>query len=230
MTFRSTRGLAVLGVVLLTGGVLAACGGSSPSSTTSSSSSSSTAPAPAVAGGAANFAARRTQLEACLKRYHVSLPAFAGGAGGGFRRFGATGATGRRFFGATGATGRRFFGATGATGRFPVPAAGGAFASNPKLAAALAKCGGGFGGFAGGGRFGASGGAGAFNPTSTAERTAITAYAACMKTHHVDLPTPNFSGGAPVFGTKVNRSAAAFVAANATCKSLLGSLASGSAS
>jgi hypothetical protein len=83
-------------------------------------------------------AGRRTAPAACLKKYGVTLPIARGGTGRSrFGASGASGASGRS--GSTGARGRCFFG-------------GGAFAGNPKFAAAFAKCGGGLGG-----RFGGTG-------------------------------------------------------------------------
>jgi len=213
---RRKRAFAVLGVAILAAAVLAACGGSSPTTTTSTSSSaaagaapSTSAPAPAAGG---QFTAARAKLAACLKKYGVTLPSFAGGAG--------------RFRGATGGAGafRRRLGASGArgfpgTGRFPGGAGG--FASNPAYAKAFAACGG-FAGFGGGGRFGASGASGAPNPATNARyRAEIVSYAACMKTNGVTLPKPNFSGNGFVFGTTVNQRTSAFVAANAKCRSLI---------
>jgi hypothetical protein len=222
---RSKRAIAVLGVAILAAAVLAACGGSSSTTTTTTSSSAAANAAPSSSAGAAPTtasaaAARRTKLAACLKKYDVTLPSFAGGAG---RFGGATGGAGafRRRFGATGATGaRRFLGATGAGG-FPATGRPGGFAgSSPALAKALAKCGG-VAGF-GGGRFGASGASGALNPATNAQyRAEILSYSACMKTNGVTLPKPNFSGKGFVFGTTVNQHATAFVAANKKCKSLI---------
>ena len=143
----------------------------------------------------------------------MTLPSF-GGAGASGRRFpfGATGATGRRFpFGATGASGRRggfFGGGSGASG----------FASNPKLAQALQKCGG-LGGVGGFGRFGATGRTGAFN-FSTRIRTELTSFVACMKKHGETLPAPNLSGTSSIFGS-VNQTTTRFKAAYAQCKGIL---------
>ena len=196
------RGLTVLGTALLVAIALAACGGggSSSTSTTSSKASATNAAAaqgPTSATGATGSAlARRTALAACLKNYGVTLPSFGG-------RFGGTGASGRRFaFGATGASGR--------AGGFP---GGGGFASNPKLAQALQKC----GGLGGSGGFGATGRAGAF---STGIRTELTSFVACMKKHGETLPTPNLSGTGSVFGN-VNQTTAAFKTAYTQCKGIL---------
>ena len=221
----SKRAIAVLGVAILAAAVLAACGGSSPTTTTTTSSSAAASAAPSTSAGApapaaaGQFAAERSKLATCLKKYGVTLPSFAGAgrfagatAGGGAfrRRFGATGATGpRRFFGATGARG--FPGA----GRFP---AGGGFASNPAFAKAFAACGG--AAAFGGGRFGATGPSGVVrNPATNPQyRAEIISYAACMKTNGVTLPKPNFSGHGFVFGTSVNQKSPAFIAANAKCQ------------
>jgi hypothetical protein len=229
MNPRRTRVLALIGAGLAVTVLVAACGGSSPTSTTSSTSSAAAAATPAAGtpagtppGGAGAFSARRAALVACLKKYGVTLP---GGAGLGARRFGASGPGGAfRRFGATGATGAfRRFGASGAAGLPGAAPAGGfagRFAANPKFAAAIAKCGG-FGG-AFGERFGvgAPGATGAAGVSQT-YRAAVLRYAACMKNNGVTLPTPNFSGSGSIFGTKVNQTSPAFVAANAKCRSLV---------
>jgi hypothetical protein len=225
----TARGLPVLGAAALVAIALAACGGGGSTTTsTTSKAPAAKAAAPQGATSAGGAPASRTALVACLKKYGVKLPSFGGpgGAGGRFG-FGATGATGRRFgFGASGATGRRFgFGATGATGRrlgfgatgargrggFP----GGGFASNPKLAQALQKCGGFGGGF--GGAVGSGGRTGAF---STQSRTELTSFVACMKKHGETLPNPNLSGSGSVFGN-VNQTTASFKTAYAQCKGIL---------
>jgi len=215
----TARGLTVLASAVLVAVALAACGGGGSSSTSTTSSKASATNAAdthgstSATGATGSALARRTALAACLKKYGVTLPSFAGrfGAAGG------TGASGRRFpFGATGASGRPG-GFPGAGGGFP--GAGGGFASNPKLAQALQKCGG-FGGFGGGfGRFGATGrtGAGAF---STRIRAELTSFVACMKKHGETLPTPNLSGTGSVFGT-VNQTTATFKTAYAQCKGIL---------
>jgi hypothetical protein len=226
----TARGLTVLGSALLVAIAIAACGGGGSSSTTTTSSTAAAANSADTQGstGATGSAlARRTALAACLKNYGVTLPSFGGrfgatGASGRRFPFGATGASGRRFaFGATGASGRRFaFGATGASGRAGgffggrgFPGAGG-FASNPKLAQALQKCGG-FGGFGGVGATGRAGGA-----FSAGIRTELTSFVACMKKHGETLPTPNLSGTGSVFGN-VNQTTAAFKSAYTQCKGIL---------
>jgi hypothetical protein len=205
------RGLAALATFLVIVLALSACGGSSSPSTTTAAAkvnaTGSSGPAGGAPGGAtgAAGAARRVALAACLKKYGVTLPTARVGAGRS--RFGASGAsgpTGR--FGATGARGRGFLG-------------GGAFAANPKFAAALAKCGGAFGG-----RFGAAGRAGGapgFNVASAQDRAEVTSFVACMKSNGVVLPTPNFSGTGSVFGTGVNRTTAAYRTAYAKCQGRL---------
>ncbi len=78
--------------------------------------------------------------------------------------------------------------------------------------AALKKCGGGRG-FAGRG-------AGRFN--SPAYRTALAAFAECMRQNGVALPVPNTSGTGPVFDTKgINTASPQFTAARSKCQSKL---------
>ena len=188
----------VLGAAILVAIALAACGGGGSSSTSTTSSKASATNAAATTGGTGSTAARRTALAACLKKYGVTLPSFGA--------TGATGASGRRF--PLGASGRRGpFGASGASGRF----GGGGFASNPKLAQALQKCGG------GSGRFGATGRTGA---VSTRIRTELTSFVACMKKNGETLPTPNLSGTGSVFGN-VSQTTATFKTAYAQCKGIL---------
>jgi hypothetical protein len=50
----------------------------------------------------------------------------------------------------------------------------------------------------------------------------VTKYAACVRRHGFDLPTPNFSGKGPVFNTsQVDTTSPKFVAASRPCQSLL---------
>ena len=227
----TARGLAVPATAVLVAIAIAACGGSgSPSTSTTSSktpaaNSADTQGTTSATGATGSALARRTALTICLKKYGVTLPSFRGrfgGTGATGRRFGATGATGRRF-GATGGTGRRFaFGATGASGRpGGFPGGGGGFASNPKLAQALQKCGG-FGGFGaggfGGGRFGATGPAAL---GGAAIRAQLATFVSCMKGKGIKLPTPNLSGTGSVFGSSVNTKTSAFRTAFAGCQSTL---------
>jgi hypothetical protein len=215
----------VAGIALLTAIAIAACGGGGSASTTSTSSSASAAAATppstgasGATGGTGAFAARRQALETCLKKAGVTLPN---------RPFGATGASGRFRFGATGATGARgrdrFFGATGASGPrgrgfFGGGAGRGLLGGNSKLATAFRKC----LSTVGGSGFGGTGRRpGFFVAQNSRQRQAIVAYAACMKTHGVTLPAPNFSRSGSVFGTTVNRNSTAFRDANASCLHLL---------
>ena len=195
------RGLAALATVVAIALALSACGGSSsPSSTTAAdnvNATGSSGPAAGAPGGAtgAAGAARRSALATCLKKYGVTLPSFGA--------TGASGASGRHFpFGATGASGRPAGGFPGGGGR--------GFASNPKLAQALQKCGG-LGGFGATGRTGA---------VSTRIRTELTSFVACMKKHGETLPTPNLSGTGSVFGN-VSQTTATFKTAYAQCKGIL---------
>jgi hypothetical protein len=76
--------------------------------------------------------------------------------------------------------------------------------------AALKKCGG--GDFATGNR----------RLHSPAYRDALTAYATCMKSNGVKLPTPNTSGKGPVFNsTGIDTNSLRFKAAAAKCRSVL---------
>jgi hypothetical protein len=206
------RSLAALATILAVVLALSACGGSaSPSSTTAAAQVN---PTGASGPGGSAASSRRTALAACLKKYGVTLP--TGRVGSGRPRFGASGAsgpTGR--FGATGARGRGFFG-------------GGAFAGNPKFAAAFAKCGGAFGARFGAGR--RAGSAPGFNVASAQDRAEVTSFVACMKSNGVALPAPNFSGTGSVFGTSVNRTTAAYRAGYAKCQGLLRFLAPAAAS
>ncbi len=86
------------------------------------------------------------------------------------------------------------------------PALPGGGASSAQLRAALQKC-----GAAGGGPAG-SGGPG--------QATALTKFAACMRSHGINLPTPNTSGSGPVFNTQgLDTTSTAFRAAEAKCSS-----------
>jgi hypothetical protein len=213
---RSARGLAVVGVALLTAVLIAACGGGGSSNSSSSSSSdSAAAKAPAAGGSVASGFAKEA---ACLKKYGVTLPSFAGrrlgatgGAGFGGGRFGATG----RF----GAPPGGFRGATGGRGVLGGGGAGGFLSGNSKFAQAAKKCGltGGFGG-----RFGATGATGAPTAISAADRAEVTRFISCMNTNRVKLPAPNFSGRGSVFNVaNVNTHSTAFTAAYAKCKSII---------
>jgi hypothetical protein len=99
---------------------------------------------------------------------------------------------------------------------------GGGTTNGPKLPAgvtraryeaAIKKCGGldGRGGFAGG--------AGA-RFSSPAAKQALAKFAACLRTHGVNVPEPNTSGKGPVFNTKgLNTSSAKFAIAESKCRS-----------
>jgi len=81
-----------------------------------------------------------------------------------------------------------------------------------QLQAALRKC--------GGGRGFARPGTGRFN--SPAFRTALSAFAACMRQNGIALPAPNTSGTGPVFNTKgIDTASAQFTAARTRCQSKL---------
>jgi hypothetical protein len=91
--------------------------------------------------------------------------------------------------------------------------------SRAQFEAATKKCGG--ANFARGGRA-------RNNPART---SALTAFAACMRTNGVNLPAPNTSGKGPVFNTSgLNTNSAQFKGAQAKCASALqGALAGGRA-
>jgi len=157
--------------------VLAACGSSSSSSSSKSTTS---------ATGTGSFAARRAQIQACLKKQGITPPARpqggppGGGAGAG----------------------------TGLGGLFGGGPPGGR--GNPKMRAALRKCG---INFAGGRR--------RFFSTP-AGKQALNSFVACVRKNGYNLPDPNTSGNGPVFDpTKVNRNDPKLIVAAAKCRYLL---------
>ena len=194
------RSAGAIAMALTVAVVVSACGSSSTPKTKTPVASSSSAPVGAT--GSSTFAARRAALTACLAKQGITLPAGAGLGGGG--RFGASGASGFR--------GR--FGASGASGF------GGASAS--KYAKAIAACGGfGGGGFGGGGGGGfARPGGGGFSASSSADRTDVTNFVACVRKNGFDLPNPNFSSKSGVF-PRADETNPKFLAASVKCQSLL---------
>lgn len=132
-------------------------------------------------------ASGRAQIQACLKKQGVTLPQRPKGAppagGGGF-----------------------FFG--GGTGNAQRPSG---FRSDPKVAAALRKCGVNL-------QVRRSG-----NPRNSARfKQALNKFVACMKRNGYALPKPNTSGRGPVFdASKVNRNDPKFKSAAAKCQTLL---------
>jgi hypothetical protein len=80
--------------------------------------------------------------------------------------------------------------------------------SRAQFQAAIAKCGG--GAFAGRGS----------RLKSPAYLAALTKFAACMREHGVNVPTPNTSGSGPIFSTKgIDTASAQFRAAELKCRS-----------
>jgi hypothetical protein len=207
------RSAGAIAMALTVAVVVSACGSSSTPKTKTPVASSSSAPVGAT--GSSTFAARRAALTACLAKQGITLPAGAGLGGGG--RFGASGASGfRGRFGASGASGfRGRFGASGASGF------GGSSAS--KYAKAIAACGGfgggGFGGGGGGGGFARPGGGG-FSASSSADRTDVTNFVACVRKNGFDLPNPNFNSKSGVF-PRADETNPKFLAASVKCQSLL---------
>jgi hypothetical protein len=176
---------------------IAACGGSSPSKNTSASASSSSTSASnsdagATGGGPQRFAAMRS----CLQKEGIALPQRPAG--------------------------QRLHYGTPHRGRFFDPGAPGFAARHlpkgvnaEKLAAAIKKCGG--GSFAGHG----FGGRGRFFDSGRA-KTALPAFAACMRENGLKLPAPNTSGKGPVFDTKgIDTGSTQFKNAYAKCASKL---------
>jgi hypothetical protein len=177
---------------------IAACGGSSSKNalangaTTSASSSTSTT---GPAGGPARFAA----LRSCLQKEGITLPE-------------------RKAF-------QHSHTAPGEPPRGGFLGGGGGFGrhlpkgvSAEKLQSALKKCG---GGFPGGSRGGFHGGRDGFF-RSAKVKTALMAFAACMRENDVKLPAPNTAGGGPVFDTKgINTSSTQFKNAVQKCHSRL---------
>jgi hypothetical protein len=166
---------------------LAACGGSSNGATTSGQANVSPASSSTGTAGGGRFAALRT----CLQKQGITLPNRP-------RPQGGTRAPGAGLF----------FGGGGGAGA----AAGAArFQNNPKLRAAMQKCG-----------FTPGQGAGARPRNSARFKQAITSFVACMKQNGVTLPAPNLSGAGPVFNrSQVNTSDPKFTAAANKCQSLL---------
>jgi hypothetical protein len=194
---------AVLLVLLLACLGLAACGGSSSSSSTSASASATTASTGAAGTGATGAGASRFKaLRECLQQNGITLPQRTTGQN------------------------RHRPGGPGGAGGF---LGGGAGAGGPKLPsgvtraqyqAAIKKC--------GGGAFPGGAAARLKNPTYLA---ALTKFAACMRKNGVNVPTPNTSGGGPIFDTKgINTASSQFRTAGSKCRSdLLGAFLRGGA-
>ncbi|HEY2316775.1 MAG TPA: hypothetical protein VGH67_00625 [Solirubrobacteraceae bacterium] len=160
----------------------------SSSNTGSSTSTSTSASAAGAAGGASSAA--RSKLVACLKAHGVTLPARPAGA----RRRPQGG------YGGYGGGAPGFFFGGGGSNRSGAPGAG-RFA-NPKFRAALQAC--------GAGRFP--------QRRATPNKAAVTKFAACVKQHGYNLPSPNFSGKGPVFPAAIARNKT-FQAAAKACAS-----------
>jgi hypothetical protein len=176
--------LMMLGVLALAA-VAAGCGSSS--GPTSSAAGASTTP---------NFrtAAGRAQIAACLKKQGVTLPQRPRGA----PPAGGPGPGGGGFL----------FGGAGGAGAGQRPRG---FRADPKVAAALRKCGvsGKVRRFAGG-------------PNGGRFKQTLSKFVACMKKNGYALPKPNTSGNGPVFDpSKVNRNDPKFKSAAQKCQSLL---------
>jgi hypothetical protein len=173
--------------------LLAACG----SATSSSSSSSSSGSAGAAASTGVGTAAGRSKLVACLKQHGVTLPSRPGG----FRRLHPrSGSSGNQTPPAGGSGGGGFFGGGSGGG-----GSGGRFRANPKFQAAFKACGADFP-------------ARRFNFAN--RRVAVDNFVKCVRQHGYDLPTPNLSGGGPVFPRSIE-SNKKFEAAARSCASLL---------
>lgn len=145
----------------------------------SSGSSSSKSTTTATTASASG---RRAQIQNCLKQQGVTLPQRPAGGPppGGPRGFG---------FGGGGAGGGRF--------------------ANPKVRAALQKC-------------GITARPGGFGRNSPAFRAALTKFASCMSSNGYPLPAPNFSGTGPIFRTgKINQNDPKFRSAYAKCRTTL---------
>jgi hypothetical protein len=195
-TTRISTAMATAALVLLLACLgLAACGGSSKSSSTSANAASTTS------GGAAGTS--------------------TGPSGEGTTGHGAAGQGPTRFKAL-----RECLQKNGITPPKPVPGqrgpggrggflGGGTGLKLPngvtraQYEAAFKKC--------GGGAFAGRGGARIKSP---AFEQALTKFAACMREHGVNVPTPNTSGNGPIFDTKgLNTSSAQFRAAEAKCSS-----------
>lgn len=173
---KRTRSAGVLAACALASIGIAACGGGS-SKNASANGATSTSTSTSTTGSAAG-AARFAAMRSCLQKEGITLPqrqAF------------------RHSHGGAGAQGGGFPGGGGGFGRH-LPKG----VSAEKLQSALKKCGGNFPGGFHGGFHGGRGGV--FK--SAKDKTALTAFAACMRENGVKLPAPNTSGQGPVFDTK----------------------------
>ncbi len=165
---------------------LAACGGSSGSTSSTAAASvpasGASGPGGAGGGGSGRFAA----LRQCLAKQGITLPQRPAGT----RPPGGGGLLGG--------------------GGFRAGGGAGAFANNPKLRAAMQKC-----GFTGGVRGGGGFRQRLSNPTVVA---ALNTFVTCMRSNGVNLPAANTSGTGPVFNTNgINTTSAAFKTAYAKC-------------
>ena len=192
-------------IVLLACLGLAACGSSSGSSTTSASSSSSaSATTPGSTGATGAGATRFKALRECLQQNGITLPQRTTGQN-------------RHRPGGPGGAGGFLGGGAGAGAGGPKLPSG---VTRAQYQAAIKKC--------GGGAFPGGAAARLKNPTYLA---ALTRFAACMRKNGVNVPTPNTSGGGPIFDTKgINTASSQFRTAGSKCRSdLLGAFRRGGA-
>jgi hypothetical protein len=164
--------------------VLTACGSSSSSTTTSTGTT-------ATGTASAGSAQQRAAIQACLKKAGISIPSRPAGSTSTTPRTSSTPRSGGLF-----------------------RSGGGALASNPKVRAALQKCGLSFGRRR----------AGSSQVSNPAYQRSVNNYVACVRKNGYNLPTPNFSGNGPVFNaSQVNRNDPKFKAVSAKCQQLLNS-------
>ncbi len=204
---------AALGLVLV-GLLLAACGGTSASSTKSATASASASPASAAGGSSASrtgVAGGSGTPSSTTRRPSRTQPPGGSrtGAQGGVAR-GARTSTLRECLAKNGITlgprtrGRgRARGLLGRGGALQLPKG----TSRAKYEAALKSC----GGRVIGRRLGRS-------PLSPKAKLALDSFAACMRRHGVNLPTPDTSGKRPIFNTShLNVAGSRFKAAESRC-------------
>jgi hypothetical protein len=145
-----------------------------------------------------------TEARACLKKKGVELPEFKSGEGGQGAPKG-------------GEPGQMLEGGEMPGGEAGPPADGFGGAGSEEMTEAFEECGVEIPAFKGG----PGGEGGAPDTNSTAFKTQVKEYVACVRENGYELAEPDFSGEGPVFAQEESESAA-FKKASAQCQGLLG--------